>query len=216
MSLSTSLGLYFPPLHIGSMHPSTEIDNAVEINYDSTEAEYTVISAFRERVNRKKGTWKIHSVVVIDAIHNTEKLPENVPRGSTFGFMRSRSRAEDRHLSPAKMRGRHSALDRYRSFSRQPGGDKAPPVRESSVSVRRRCVDEEATITSREKSLEKPVHLGGSRRTRSFNFLPTMREASISVRRRRIDHETVSKIDENAPLAIRGARLITRTTLMKH
>jgi hypothetical protein len=157
------------------------IENVIEIKYDSKASEYTVISASREKLSRKKkGAWMISSVVVIDAIQNVEKVAAPAP-SKAFGFIRSRSRADDRRLSPAKSRGRYSALDRHRSFSKQPDSSCIPPVREASVSVRRRNLD----IAMEPPKLEP-------RRARSFSLRPTSKESSSrpivresSIRRRK-------------------------------
>mmetsp|Transcript_20389 Transcript_20389/g.33753 ORF Transcript_20389/g.33753 Transcript_20389/m.33753 type:complete len:200 (-) Transcript_20389:300-899(-) len=126
------------------------------------------------------GPWVINSVVIIDAIQNIEEPQkrQDLPK-KAYGFLRSRSQAEDRRLSPVKSR-RYSALDRYRSCSQEPNSSYTPPVRESSVSVRRRSSNIEIA-----PPVPKP------RRARSFSLRQLSREAptgpparASSIRRR--------------------------------
>ncbi|KAI2513287.1 hypothetical protein MHU86_1058 [Fragilaria crotonensis] len=110
------------------MTPSLELENAVEIKYDASSCEYTVICACREaqygvihaNVHHPYNHWTILSVVVIDAIQNRETMHTDLTGrmscdpSTVAPPLRS---PMNRPLSPLHQKGRQSALDAHRSFS---------------------------------------------------------------------------------------------------
>jgi hypothetical protein len=176
---------------------SFETENAVEIKYDDSACEYTVICACREpeqRVkndtrndkNKNKRTmpWTILSVVVIDAIHNKETMHSDLTgrmswNASTTATWPLQSRTPDshRHLSPLHVRGRQSALDAHRSFSRlalesSAGGVPTTTKTTATPTDRTRSDHGRWIVSSSLWQNNNTVTPRASGRTRQFHFMP--------------------------------------------
>ena len=182
---------------------SFETENAVEIKYDDTACEYTVICACREpeqRVNndnnnnndknKNKRTmpWTILSVVVIDAIHNKETMHSDLTGRMSWNAsttatwpLQSRTLDSHRHLSPLHVRGRQSALDAHRSFSRLalessagggPTTTKTTTKTTTATTGRTRSDHGRWIVSSSLWQNNNTVTPRASGRTRQFHFMP--------------------------------------------
>jgi hypothetical protein len=177
------------------MSSQFEIENAVEVMYCSEDAEHTIICATREFSKRSTGDcWRIDSVIIIASV----KL---------------RSRKRPRHRSPVtSIKGRQSALDRYRSCSSSQELDKtrAPSATESSISIRRWGVQEDNRGRWRkEPFIKKWVTLqkSGDRPTSSYKiFTMSGAEASTRLGGHRISNEIAPKNQQKSSLLLRGVR----------
>jgi hypothetical protein len=163
------------------MAPFFELENAVEIKYDASSCEYTVICACRETQRRvmhasahhPHNHWTILSVVVIDAIQNQETMHSDLTGRMSCNpsavARPLRSRTTDiRPLSPLHQRGRQSALDAHRSFSRS--------ALESSTG-RTRPEQGRWIASSFQNTSNNSITPRASGRTPHFNFMPA-RESS--------------------------------------
>ena len=167
---------------------SLETENAVEIKYDASAHEYTVICACREpqqcvtNSTKRADPWTILSVVVIDAIHNSQTTHSDLTgrmscTASTASGWPIQSRTLDSHrpLSPLHQKGRQSALDAHRSFSRSALESSSL----SSASVRTRQEQGRWIVSSSFQNSNSSLTPRASGRTRRFNFMPSTRESSM-------------------------------------
>ena len=175
------------------MSSQFEIENTVEVMYCSEDAEHTIICATREKSKRSTGNcWKIDSVIIIGSIV----------------ALRSRKRA--RRRSPVtSIKGRQSALDRYRSYppSQELQKTLAPSATESSISLRRGGVMEEDRGRWRKGPFVKQsvtLRTSGDRPTSSYKvFTMSGAEASTRLGRHRSSNEIAPKNQQKSSLLLR-------------
>jgi hypothetical protein len=187
------------------MSSQFEIENAVEVTYSSEDAEHTIICSTREPCNRSVGAyWRIDSVIIIAPVVK----------------LWSRNRARHHRSPVTSIKGRQSALDRHRSHSspQDIDGIRAPSLTGSSISLRRRGLEEEEdhagrwrkeTFVKHSLTSRKP----GDRPTSSIKVFKMLGEETASVGRHRISNEVAFKNQQKSSLILRGVRQARSLTL---